>query len=99
MYAPLVGAAASRAGAVDYNLAVAQRDRTPIEQARGTEAGPDARHSSERGEQQQRRDAGRHEAIEDCLQLGRIRRAHGLDTVRGHGGADTSPAWFQVVLR
>src|SRR2546425_1183601 len=66
-YAALVGATAARAGAVDHDLALAQRNRAAVEQTSGTEAVVDARHSSERGEQQQRRDAGRHDAVEHRL--------------------------------
>src|SRR5256885_3917268 len=51
-----------------------ERDRTAVEKAAGSEAIPDARHTSERGEQRQWRHARRHDAVEDLLELGRIGR-------------------------
>src|SRR5882762_1486450 len=102
--APLVGAAAARAGTVDHDLAVAHRDWAAVEQAAGAESFVDAWHSGERGEQQQRRDARRHDAVEHRLQLGRIRWANGLDTGCGHWHrlllSEQAPgyAWATVVL-
>src|SRR6185436_19399206 len=78
VHTPFVGAAAARAGAVDHDLAVAERERAAIEQAAGAKAIPDARNASQRREERQWRHAGRHDRVEHLLKLGRIWRRDGL---------------------
>jgi len=64
MHAPFVFGTEPRRGAVDHDLALAQAEGTFVEQAAGEHLREDARAPGHGSEQQQRFDAGRHDAPE-----------------------------------
>jgi hypothetical protein len=75
MHAPLVFATIERAGAVDHDLSLPQRQQAAIEQAAGVEALIDAAVDRQNAEQDQRIDARRHDFVERRLHVGCVRRA------------------------
>ena len=72
MDAPFVLAAEARRRAVDHDLALAQREAAFVEQTAGEHPGEDAGIARHRAEQDQRLDAGRHDALELGGNGGRI---------------------------
>ena len=70
MHAPLVFRAAARGDAVDHDLALAQRQVALVEQAAAHEALDQALVAGERAEEDERRDARRHQRIEAGGDLG-----------------------------
>jgi hypothetical protein len=76
---------------VDHQLALAQREVAAVEQAAGEELAEQPPVARQRGEQHQRRHAGRHRAVERGLHLGREGRGCGGDAGgAGHGGCGTN---------
>jgi hypothetical protein len=78
MHAPFVLAFGQRAGAIDDDFALAQRQRAAVEQAAGAELLPGARAAGQHPEQRQRRRAA-HDAVELQLDLRRVRRLERRD--------------------
>ncbi|WIM09830.1 MAG: hypothetical protein OJF58_000783 [Enhydrobacter sp.] len=74
MDAPFVFAAEARRRPVDHQLALAQAERTLVEQASGKHPGEDARIARHGTEQHQRLEAGRHDAVQRLGNVGFIRR-------------------------
>src|SRR5262245_32840101 len=77
--APFIFAAESRRGAVDHDLALTKAERTFVQQASGEHPGEDAWISRHGAEQNERLQAGRHDAVQ-CLGDGGL--------VGGLGGGD-----------
>jgi hypothetical protein len=73
MHAPFIFASGQRAGAVDHDLALAQAQRSAIQQAAGAEFIPGPRVAGDDAKQRQRWRAA-HDAVELRLNLRRIRR-------------------------
>jgi hypothetical protein len=67
VHTPLVCAPTARASAVDHDLAVAKRDWAAVEKAASAKSIPNARHTGQRSEQHQWRDAGRHDGVKHFL--------------------------------
>jgi hypothetical protein len=86
--APFIFGPESCRGAVDHDLALAEREGAPVEQAAGKHLPEDARVACHRPEQVQRRDARRHGARKSSGDLGRVRLFGGRDA--GHAGLQTA---------
>ncbi len=89
VHPPLVLAAAAGAGAVDDDLALAQRQVALVEQPAAHEALEQALVAGEHAEQDEGRDAGRHQGIEADLDICRIRGVRRGDA--GACGHDNAP--------
>jgi hypothetical protein len=63
-----------RGDAADDDLALAQREMALVEQAAAAEPLEQARVTGERREQDEWRNARWHDAVQECLQIGRKRR-------------------------
>ena len=74
MNPPFIFGPALRGDAADDDLALAQREMALVEQAAAAEPLEQARIPSERREQDERRNARRHDAVQERLQIGRKRR-------------------------
>ena len=79
MHTPFVLRAAARGDAMDDDLALAQGQVALVEQAGAHEALEQARIARQHPEQDERRDAGRHQGIEAGLHLGCVGRIGGSD--------------------
>jgi len=87
MNAPLVLAFVQRAGTVDHDLALAQCERTLVEQTAGAEFLPGARVRRHHAKQHQRRRAA-HDGVKiglDVFRIGRLERGDAGNSLAGHG--------------
>ena len=73
VHVPFVLAGIQRAGAIDHDLALAQGERTAVQETAGAEFFPGAGMPRHDPEQHQRRRTA-HDAVELLLDVGRVRR-------------------------